>query len=174
MEGKLRYLAPMDDDCTIRLATVADAPALARHRAEMFRDMGELPDELYDPLLEAARQALRECLGTGEYVGWVACPADRPDQIVAGAGIQLRRLLPRPEPGRHELRRGPEAIVVNVFTERAWRRRGLARHLMERVIAWAREHGVARLVLHASPEGRPLYDRLDFVPTNEMRYRGRL
>jgi len=30
MEGKLRYLAPMDDDCTIRLATVADAPALAR------------------------------------------------------------------------------------------------------------------------------------------------
>src|SRR2546430_8911393 len=124
--------------------------------------------------VEAARRALEECLGTGECVGWVACPADRPNQIVAGAGIQLRRLLPRPEPGRREVRRGPEAIVVNVFTERAWRRRGLARRLMERVIAWAREHGVARLVLHAAPEGRPLYDQLEFVPTNEMRYRGPL
>ena len=164
----------MGDDLTIRLATVADAPALARHRAEMFRDMGDLPDELYDPLVEAARRALEECLETREYVGWVACPADHPDQIVAGAGIQLRRLLPRPEPGRREVRRGPEAIVVNVFTERAWRRRGLARRLMERVIAWAREHGVARLVLHAAPKGRPLYDQLEFVPTNEMRYRGPL
>jgi len=164
----------MGDDFTIRLAGVADAPTLARHRAEMFRDMGELPDELYDPLVEAAQRALDECLRTGEYVAWVVCPADQPDQIVAGAGIQLRRLLPRPEPGRRQLRRGPEAIVLNVFTERAWRRRGLARRLMERVIAWAREHGVGRLVLHASPEGRPLYDQLDFVPTNEMRYRGPL
>jgi len=164
----------MGDDFTIRLAGVADAPTLARHRAEMFRDMGELPDELYDPLLEAARRMLSEWLGTGEYVAWVVCPADHPDQIVAGAGIQLRRLLPRPEPDRRQLRRGPEAIVLNVFTERAWRRRGLARRLMERVIAWAREHGVGRLVLHASPEGRPLYDQLDFVPTNEMRYRGPL
>src|SRR5438445_6002457 len=98
MEGKLRYLAPMDDDCTIRLATVADAPALARHRAEMFRDMGELPDELYDPLLEAARQALRECLGTGEYVGGVACPAGRRDQIVRGGGSRVRRRLDGPGP----------------------------------------------------------------------------
>src|SRR5207302_10880775 len=58
----------------IRLATVADAPALARHRAEMFRDMGDLPDELYDPLVDAARRALDACLRTGEYVGWVVCP----------------------------------------------------------------------------------------------------
>src|SRR5437016_4327066 len=98
------YLARMGDDFTIRLAGVADAPTLARHRAEMFRDMGELPDELYDPLVEAAQRALDECLRTGEYVAWVVCPADHPDQIVAGAGIQLRRLLPRPEPDRRQLR----------------------------------------------------------------------
>src|SRR5437879_13759136 len=86
MGGKLRYLARMGDAFTIRLATVADAPALARHRAEMFRDMGDLPDELYDPLVDAARRALDACLRTGEYVGWVVCPADHPDEIVAGAG----------------------------------------------------------------------------------------
>jgi len=39
----------------IRRATAADAGVLARHRAEMFRDMGELPDGLYDTLVEAAR-----------------------------------------------------------------------------------------------------------------------
>src|SRR2546430_10183256 len=105
MGGKLRYLARMGDAFTIRLATVADAPALARHRAEMFRDMGDLPDELYDPLVEAARGALEECLGTGEYVGWVACPADHPDQIVAGPGGPIRR-APPPPPARAPPGRG--------------------------------------------------------------------
>jgi len=39
----------------IRRATAADAGVLARHRAEMFRDMGELPAGLYDTLIDAAR-----------------------------------------------------------------------------------------------------------------------
>ncbi len=34
--------------------------------------------------------------------------------------------------------------------------------------------GIARLVLHASPEGRSLDERLGFEPTNEMRYTGDL
>ena len=83
-------------------------------------------------------------------------------------------LLARPRLDARTVRLGPEAIILNVFTERAWRRRGLARQLMEQVIAWARAHGVVRLVLHASAEGRPLYERLGFEPTNEMRYTGEL
>src|SRR2546430_9756658 len=79
--------------------------------------------------VEAARRALEECLGTGEYVGWVACPADRPNQIVAGAGIQLRRLPPRPQPSPPAGRRGPRAVPVHGFTQRAPRRRRLSRPL---------------------------------------------
>ena len=63
---------------------------------------------------------------------------------------------------------------MNVFTERAWRRRGIAEQLMQHVIDWSRSHGIARLVLHASPDGRSLYERLGFEPTNEMRYTGEL
>ena len=59
--------------------------------------------------------------------------------------------------------------MVNVFVDPAWRRRGLARELMEAVIAWGRSEGLARLVLHASADGRPLYEELGFEPTSEMR-----
>ena len=45
---------------------------------------------------------------------------------------------------------------------------------MQHVIDWARGHGIARLVLHASSEGRQLYERLGFEATNEMRYTGEL
>jgi hypothetical protein len=46
--------------------------------------------------------------------------------------------------------------------------------LMRRVLEWAAEERLDRLVLHASLEGRALYERLGFVATNEMRFAGSL
>lgn len=42
------------------------------------------------------------------------------------------------------------------------------------MIDWARNNGIARLVLHASSDGRPLYERLGFEQTNEMHFTGEL
>jgi hypothetical protein len=39
---------------------------------------------------------------------------------------------------------------------------------------WAASSGLETLVLHASDDGRHLYERLGFVATNEMRYPGTL
>jgi GNAT superfamily N-acetyltransferase len=155
----------------IRLATAADAPVLARHRAEMYRDMGVLPDDRYAELVDASLRYLEEAIPSGEYVGWVAAPLASSGEVVAGAGLQLRRVLPglRRVGDRVELAIGVQGLVVNVFTERAWRRQGVAELLMRHLLEWARERGVRNLVLHASDEGRPLYERLGFVPTNEMR-----
>src|SRR6266550_1058805 len=119
----------------IRRATAADAGVLARHRAELDAESGE---------------------------------------IVGGAGLQLRELLPRPNPGGERLVRGPQGLVVNVYTERAWRRRGVADALMRELLRWCSGNGVESIVLHASGEGRPLYQKLGFTPTNEMRYDGSL
>jgi hypothetical protein len=37
------------------------------------------------------------------------------------------------------------------------------------MIQWLREQDFGSVVLHASDEGRPLYESLGFRPTNEMR-----
>jgi GNAT superfamily N-acetyltransferase len=58
---------------------------------------------------------------------------------------------------------------VNVYTEPAYRRQGLARELMKKVMEWCAREGVETVILHASEEGRPLYERLGFEATNEMR-----
>lgn len=157
---------------TLRRAAAADAGELARHRAEMFRDMGELSDDLYDTLIEASRAYFAKAIADGRYVGWVAELREPRGEIVGGAGLQLRELLPRPDAGRERLVRGPQGLILNVFTEQAWRRRGVADALMRELLRWCRDNGIESLVLHASDEGRPLYERLGFTPTNEMRYRG--
>ncbi|HEX5438826.1 MAG TPA: GNAT family N-acetyltransferase [Gemmatimonadaceae bacterium] len=154
----------------IRIATLADAPTIARHRADMFRDIGTLPDALYSSMIDATRRYLETAMPTGEYVGWLAAPATEPERVIAGIGVQLRAVLPHMGPDAHALAFGPDGFVVNVFTERSWRRRGVAKQLMRQLLEWAPRHGVNRLALHASREGRLLYDQLGFVSTNEMRW----
>lgn len=166
----------MATDFMVRRATVADAGVITRHRVEMFKDMGVLPPQLGEVLATETVRYLEEAMPNEEYVGWLAASSGRPEEIVAGAGLQRRRVLPHPQagPGGIGLADGRQGIVLNVFTERAFRCRGLAELLMRHVIAWAERSGLETLVLHTSDEGRRLYERLGFVPTNEMRYTGSL
>lgn len=161
----------------VRLAAVEDAGVIARHRARMFEEMGQLPAAAFEALCAAAEGAVRDALARGEYVGWLATPKNDPATVVAGAGVQCRRVLPHPvaEPGGCvRIASGRHAIVLNVYTEPGWRRHGLGELLMREVLVWARRERLDRLVLHASDAGRPLYERLGFTATNEMRFTGDL
>jgi GNAT superfamily N-acetyltransferase len=161
----------------IRLAEVSDAALIASHRAGMFQEMGLVPESLFETYRARCEARILEMLQSGEYIGWLARPNEWHDTIVAGVGVQLRRVLPHPvgEPGGEiAIAEGHHAIVINVFTEPDWRRRGLATLLMKQIIDWARAERLDRLVLHASDEGRVVYERLGFIQTNEMRFKDRL
>jgi GNAT superfamily N-acetyltransferase len=58
---------------------------------------------------------------------------------------------------------------LNMYVERAHRRKGIAQALMEAMIDWCRDHEFAYVSLHASQQGRGLYEKLGFRPTDEMR-----
>lgn len=162
----------MSDPYVIRAATEVDAELVARQRVAMWLEMGVASADIATELHRACASALAPMLRSGEYVGWCAAPAGAPDTIVGGAGVHFRPVLPLPvrrpdgsvfvDPGRHP-------TVVNVYTEPAHRRRGVARMLMERILAWAPGAGVTALFLHASPEGRALYESLGFRPSADMR-----
>ena len=55
-----------------------------------------------------------------------------------------------------------EGYIVSVYVAPAWRRRGLASALTDTAIAYAREVGMARVRLHATPVGREVYERAGF------------
>src|SRR2546426_186392 len=56
-----------------------------------------------------------------------------------------------------------------MYTDPAYRRRGIARRLMEKMVEWLIGQGFCEVSLNASDFGRPLYEQLGFRPTNEMR-----
>lgn len=143
---------------TLRRANAGDLETVLRHRVAMFRDMGMANPE---GALEVTRAFFAKALAEERYHGWFLTDGER---VVAGGGIVLLEYQPQPAQ--------PQALrpfVVNVWTEAKYRRRGLARRLMEEMIEWARTEGYPALNLHASDAGRALYEELGFVATNEMR-----
>jgi GNAT superfamily N-acetyltransferase len=166
----------MNEGFVIRRAEFADAPVIAWHRARMFQDMGELPPALFESFRSESERWIGDALKSGEYLGWLASCENSP-AVIAGAGVQVRRASPHPlrkSSGEVAIAHGQHAIIVNVFTEPEWRRQGLAARLLQEIIEWARLADIDRLLLHASADGRALYEKLDFVSTNEMRYAGDL
>lgn len=163
----------MHDVFRIRRATLQDVDVIAWHRARMFQDMGDVSDDAFEILRAKARLRLTEWLESGDYIGWLATPADKPETVVGGAGVQLQPILPRPLDASR-IGEGRQGTIVNVFTEPQWRRRGIAGLLMKEIITWSKDEHLDRLLLHASDKGRSLYERLGFIAGNEMRFVGHL
>jgi GNAT superfamily N-acetyltransferase len=152
----------MSEAYSIREATAADAEIIVRHRREMFFDMGHNDAAVLDRLVKSFRPWLIEKLSKEEYRGWFAIAED--GSVAAGTGLWLMNW----PPGLHtsEPWRGN---ILNVYTEREHRRRGLARRLVTVARDWCGSHGIHLVILHPSDQGRALYESLGFQPTNEMR-----
>jgi len=148
----------------VRRAALDDLDTLVAHRRSMFRDMGYKDEAALDAMAAKFRVWLGERMRSGDYLAWLACAPE--GAIAAGTGLWLMDWLP------HMVGKGARrGNIVNVYTEAGFRRRGLARVLMEAALAWCQKNGVDTVILHASPAGRSLYESMGFEATNEMRIR---
>ena len=150
------------DIYSLRCAVPDDLEIVLRHRRRMFEDMGRGDPASLAAMEGAAAPLLRRWLADGRYRGWLVEAGG--EGVVAGGGIVLVEFLPNTVSAQTR-----RAWVMNVFTEPAHRRRGLARRLMDAMVDWSRAEGLPALFLHASADGRPLYEDLGFEPTSEMR-----
>jgi len=63
------------------------------------------------------------------------------------------------------------AYVSTVYVKPQWRRRGIARALVQQTIAWAQRNGCEVVRLRTSQGGRPLYEVLGFRQSDELELR---
>jgi len=153
-------------DLHIRTATPADIPEILRQRRAMYEDMSYEDMRYRDAdtltaMVSASAVYLTKAMAEGSFRAWLASVDSL---IVAGGAIIVSPWLAHPYD--LECRR---ATILNVYTDRDYRRRGIARQLLEAMIGWCRHEGFARVDLHASTDGRHLYESLGFEPSNEMR-----
>ena len=142
-------------------ATVEDIPEILEQRKRIYQDMGQTEPEPLSKMVATTRPFLEQAIPAGTFCGWLAIMENR---IVAGGAVLLCPWPSHTYDG--ECRR---ATILNVYTYPEFRRRGIARQLMRTMIDWCRNQGLAMVYLHASNDGRALYESLGFEPTTEMR-----
>jgi GNAT superfamily N-acetyltransferase len=139
-------------DWNVRQATASDAPELVRQRVLFLREAGD-PDP--EAIRDTFRDYLERKMPAGDFLAWVA---EAGGQIVATSGLIV---VDKPPAGWNPS--GREGYVMNMYTLPEWRRHGIAACLLSRAIAYLKERGIRCVRLHATPAGRPIYERMGFA-----------
>jgi GNAT superfamily N-acetyltransferase len=151
----------MRENLIIREGTPDDIPEILRQRRSMYLDMDYEDSPALAGMLSTCEPYLRQALADHSFRSWLALL----DHKTVGGGAVV--ISPWPShPYDLECRR---ATILNVYVYPEFRRQGIARQLMQTMIAWCRQENFAAVFLHASKDGRPLYEALGFEPTNEMK-----
>src|SRR5438552_7904931 len=140
---------PLPDGFMIRAASTTDLETLVEHRRAMFQDMGYNDASVLQSMSEKFRIWLLEKMTSGDYLAWLAIAPDA--TIAAGTGLWLMDWPPHMI-GR-SARRGN---ILNVYTNANFRRRGLARGLIQDALDWCKQNAIDTIILHASPSGRTM------------------
>jgi GNAT superfamily N-acetyltransferase len=142
---------------TIRKATLADLPLLLSYRRAMAEEMDRAHEPAVNRMIAALEPYLRSAIPEGRWHSWIAEPG--------GCGsVEVVQWVPGrqdPTPRR--------AWIHSLYVEPAFRRHGIGRRLTATITAWCREQGFEWVYLHASEQGRPLYESLGFLTSSEMR-----
>ncbi len=139
----------------VERATTDDIAELVELRlAYLTEDSGPLDRDVADSIARALPGYYLERLGRDLFVYVVR---------EGGAIASCAFLLVVHKPMSPAFPTGRTGTVLNVYTRPAWRRRGMARALMEAMLDDAREMGLSVVELKATDDGRPLYLKVGFV-----------
>ena len=136
-----------------RKATADDIELLMSLREEMLRIVNVLPEDhrFSDVMTENSRRYFLE----GDQTTVIALDNGKAAACASISYIEVMPTFSHPT--------GKRAHIMNVYTNAAYRRQGIAQKLVNMLTAEAAERGVTEIGLDATDSGRPLYEALGFT-----------
>ena len=140
-----------------RMATDRDIGLLVRSRLETLRAVNGLEEDyrFSESFVEAGRKYFLE----GDQSTVLALDGDRVAGCATMCYLELMPTFSHPT--------GKRAHLMNVYTDPARRRQGVAARMVSMLIEEAWNRGVTEISLDATESGRPLYRKLGFRDSDE-------
>ncbi|MCR5062157.1 MAG: GNAT family N-acetyltransferase [Treponema sp.] len=135
--------------------------AFMETRIRQLREEGATEDLDLKPSL---RDYYNRHMGDGTFVSWIAMDGDK---IIGTSGVSFVE-----KPPYFSNPTGKIGLISSMFTDPGYRRLGIARELLSRVVNEAREYGCGVIHITASDMGVPLYLNFGFVKNgNFLQYK---
>ena len=141
----------------IRTATKDDIEYLMSSRLEMLRVVNNLSEDYVysDEMINESR----EYFLNGDHITVLAMDGD---MVIGCASMSFIRIMPT-----FDHPTGKRAHLMNVYTRHEYRRRGIARKMVEILIDETWKRGATEISLDSTESGRPLYESLGFDDSKE-------
>ena len=144
-----------------RKLTEQDIDRFIEMRIAQLREEGAAEDIDLTPAL---RDYYRRHRADDTFISWVAADGEK---IIATSGLSIVE-----KPPYFGCPSGKIGLLSSMYTEKAYRRRGIARELLTRVVEEARARGCGAVQITASDMGVYLYSSFGFVQnSNFMQYK---
>ena len=145
---------------TYRKLTAADLDTFISMRITQLREEGATEDIDLEPAL---KDYYNRHLADGTFVSWLALDGEK---IIGTSGMSFVE-----KPPYFSCPTGRIGLLSSMFTDPGYRRMGIARELLDRVVNEAREYGCGAVHITASDMGVKLYTAYGFVHNgNFMQY----
>lgn len=139
----------------IRMAEEADIPALCRLRLAYFdEEFGALPQEQLSAISAQLPAYFAEHLGRDCLVA----AAESPEGVLVANAI----LMISEKPANPFFPNGRTGYVLGVFTEPAYRGKGIATRMMQLIQNIAKARSLDQVTLSASDMGKRIYEKIGF------------
>ena len=144
-----------------RKLTEADLDTFIQMRINQLREEGAKEDV---DLAPALRDYYRRHMSDGTFVSWLAIDGEK---IIGTSGMSFVE-----KPPYFGCPSGKMGLLSSMFTDPAYRRQGIAKELLHRVVKEAKDYGCGTVQITASDMGVKLYTAYGFVHNrNFMQYK---
>ena len=152
----LYFFTGKDDFMEYKIATLKDIDLLTVSRIEVLRAANKLDDSVDMSEVEAAsREYYKKALADGTHTAVLVMDGD---SFVGAGGVSYYEIMPT-----YHNPSGKKAYIMNMYTNPAYRRQGIAFKTLDTLVKNAKSRGITHITLEATDMGRPLYEKYGFT-----------
>ncbi|MDE5738554.1 MAG: GNAT family N-acetyltransferase [Oscillospiraceae bacterium] len=117
-------------------------------------------------LVPALRDYYQRHMADNTFISWIAVDNEN-EKIIATSGISIVE-----KPPYFSCSNGKIGLLSSMYTDKKYRRKGIAKELLSRIVNEAKEQGCSLIQITASDMGVLLYQDFGFIKNNNfMQYK---
>lgn len=141
-------------------AKLEDLDILTKTRIQVLRAANQLSDDT--DMSQVERESYnyyQKALRDGSHIAYLVFDEGR---FVGAGGVSFFQVMPT-----YHNPSGNKAYIMNMYTNPAYRRRGIAIKTLDMLVKEAKNRSVSAISLEATDMGRPLYEKYGFKKMND-------